>query len=153
FGIMLLQNKLPLFYITILSIGTCGAGAIAGAFCPDIAWISVAVGGLYGIGFGATITSFSMYTLTYFDQYRATATAVKYASRSAAGVVGPSLMSVISGYYGLHGFFRDTLGTYDNLYVMLGAINLLSAAMLSILVCRDCARRKYKWTPRNSNQP
>ncbi|KAL1442675.1 hypothetical protein MTO96_007756 [Rhipicephalus appendiculatus] len=208
---------MPLFYITILSIGACGGGAIAGAFCPNIAWMSVAIGGLYGIGFGATITCFSMYTLTYFDQYRATATAVKYASWSAAGLVAPSLLSMISGYYGLHapsiiesfecfvalnmilgvcqgyvlcirtvliseylgiqclpltaglegcfllpislsgptivGFFRDTLGSYDNLYVLLGAINLFSAAMLSVLVCRDCTRRKSKWTPRNINEP
>ncbi|XP_037525266.1 uncharacterized protein LOC119402207 [Rhipicephalus sanguineus] len=98
FGILLLQNKIPLFYITVLSIGCCGGGAIAGAFSPNIAWMSVAVGGLYG-------------------------------------------------------FFRDTLGSYDNLYVMLGAINLLAAAMLSVLVCRDCTRRKSKWTPQNWNQP
>ncbi|KAL1471113.1 hypothetical protein MTO96_040098 [Rhipicephalus appendiculatus] len=46
-------------------------------------------------------------------------------------------------------FFRDTLGSYDNLYVMLGAVNLLPAAMLSVLVYRDCSRRKSKWTPQN----
>ncbi|KAL1442672.1 hypothetical protein MTO96_007755 [Rhipicephalus appendiculatus] len=98
FAITLLQNKLSVFYITLLSIGACGAGAIAGSFSPDIAWMTVAVGGLYG-------------------------------------------------------FFRDSLGSYDNLYAMLGAINLLAAAMLSVLVYRDCALRKSKWTPDNCNQP
>ncbi|KAL1442674.1 hypothetical protein MTO96_007755 [Rhipicephalus appendiculatus] len=103
FAITLLQNKLSVFYITLLSIGACGAGAIAGSFSPDIAWMTVAVGGLYGIGFGALLTCFSMYALTYFDKYRATANAAKYASWSAAGLVSPSLMSVLSGYYDLYG--------------------------------------------------
>ncbi|KAH7933389.1 hypothetical protein HPB49_012121 [Dermacentor silvarum] len=103
FVITLLQNKLSVFYITILSIAACGGGVIAGAFCPNIIWMTVAVGGLYGMGFGATITCFSMYTLAYFDKYRATATAVKYAAWSAAGLTGPSIMSFLAGYYGLNG--------------------------------------------------
>ncbi|XP_037581930.1 uncharacterized protein LOC119465203 [Dermacentor silvarum] len=98
FAITLLQNKLSVFYITILSITACGGGVIAGAFCPNIIWMTVAVGGLYG-------------------------------------------------------FFRDTLGSYDNLYAMLGAVNLLAAAMLSILVYRDCAHRKANWTLANCNRP
>ncbi|KAH6923512.1 hypothetical protein HPB50_002134 [Hyalomma asiaticum] len=103
FALTLLQNKMSVFYMTLITIGACGAGATAGAFCPNIAWMTVAVGAIYGVGFGGTITCFSMYTLTYFDKYRATATAVKHASWSAAGLTGPSMLSVLYGYYGLHG--------------------------------------------------
>nr|XP_054921187.1 uncharacterized protein LOC126519145 [Dermacentor andersoni] len=90
FAITLLQNKLSVFSITVLSVAACGGGAIAGAFCPNITWMTVAVGGLYG-------------------------------------------------------FFRDTLGSYDNLYAVLGAVNLLAAAMVSTLVYRGCAHHKFKW--------
>ncbi|KAL1443141.1 hypothetical protein MTO96_046097 [Rhipicephalus appendiculatus] len=42
----------------------------------------------------------------------------------------------------LLGAFRDTLGSYDKLYHVLGALDLLGAVLLFLLVSRDRARRK-----------
>lgn len=48
FGIALLQAKVSVFSMTMLSVGAVCVGAVAGAFCPDMVWTSVAIGGIYG---------------------------------------------------------------------------------------------------------
>ncbi|KAH7953255.1 hypothetical protein HPB49_006465 [Dermacentor silvarum] len=58
---------------------------------------------LQGIGFGASLTSFAIYTMIYFEKYMATATSLKYAAWSASGLVGPSIVSLLANYYGLRG--------------------------------------------------
>ncbi|KAL1442671.1 hypothetical protein MTO96_007754 [Rhipicephalus appendiculatus] len=77
---------------------------------------------LSGIGYGTALTCFSIYTLTYFDKYRATATGIKYASCSAAGLVGPTLLSILNGYYG----FYATL-------LLSGALMIQSAPLVLLL--------------------
>uniref|UniRef100_A0A023GMX3 Putative monocarboxylate transporter ixodes scapularis monocarboxylate transporter n=1 Tax=Amblyomma triste TaxID=251400 RepID=A0A023GMX3_AMBTT len=47
-------------------------------------------------------------------------------------IAGPSII----------GFFRDTRGSYDLLYVTFSALSLFVAAMLLILACRDAAGRR-----------
>ncbi|KAL3213086.1 hypothetical protein MRX96_035660 [Rhipicephalus microplus] len=39
------------------------------------------------------------------------------------------------------GFFRDNLGSYDNIYRLLGAANFAAAVLLCVLACRDRVRR------------
>lgn len=87
FAVTLLQSRLSVFSMTLLSVAVCSGGMIAGAFAPNIVWTAVAVGGFYGA-------------------------------------------------------FRDTLGSYDNLYRVLGALNLFGAMLLFLLVFRDRARRR-----------
>ncbi|KAH7953934.1 hypothetical protein HPB49_014341 [Dermacentor silvarum] len=55
------------------------------------------------LGYGASLTSFAIYTMIYFEKYMATATALKYAAWSASGLVGPSIVSLLANYYGLRG--------------------------------------------------
>ncbi|XP_037276663.2 uncharacterized protein LOC119169743 isoform X1 [Rhipicephalus microplus] len=103
FVIVLLQNKLSVFVIGLFVVALSAIAVIGGAFCPDMACMSVTVGGLYGLGYGASLTSFAIYTVIYFEKYVATATALKYAAWSASGLVGPSIVSLLVNYYGLPG--------------------------------------------------
>lgn len=50
------------------------------------------------------------------------------------------------------GFFRDTLGSYDNFYRMLGAVNLFVAALMFMFLWQDHMRKKMFKLPR-MNQP
>ncbi|KAH9384832.1 hypothetical protein HPB48_026854 [Haemaphysalis longicornis] len=49
------------------------------------------------------MTCFGLYTMLYFDKYKATATGVKYASLAASGIAAPTIMSLIVNRYGLQG--------------------------------------------------
>ncbi|KAL1443865.1 hypothetical protein MTO96_030151, partial [Rhipicephalus appendiculatus] len=55
------------------------------------------------LGFGATLTCLSLYSLLYFTKYRATASSVKFAAWSVSGLAWPSFTSFLAHNYGLHG--------------------------------------------------
>ncbi|XP_077533202.1 monocarboxylate transporter 12-like [Haemaphysalis longicornis] len=103
FGMVLVQHKFSLFFLTMLSVAAVCTGLVGGAFCPDLVWLSVAIGGVYGAGYGATLTCLSFYTLLYFDKYKATATGVKFAAQAASGLAAPHIMPLLVGRYGLQG--------------------------------------------------
>ncbi|KAL1442335.1 hypothetical protein MTO96_030851 [Rhipicephalus appendiculatus] len=213
FAITLLQNRLSLFSMTVLSASFCAGGIIVSAFAPNIVWTAVAVGGLYGTLF-KTPESYAL-TLLYvvFDWSQSVllTTAADYAtdkgatlekakfvltaialgnlvgrtaipwladrisfSRAPFAVAGlvasflsfvaaslstsfesfaafSAMLGVFQGYVDCIrtvifaeylGAFRDTLGSYDKLYPVLGALDLLGAVLLFLLVSRDRARRK-----------
>ncbi|XP_049271327.1 monocarboxylate transporter 10-like [Rhipicephalus sanguineus] len=58
------------------------------------------------------------------------------------GILGMALVPLSFSGPTIIGFFRDTLGSYDNFYRMLGAGNICIAALLFVLVWRDKTRRK-----------
>ncbi|KAH6933075.1 hypothetical protein HPB50_011855 [Hyalomma asiaticum] len=103
FAVALLQNRLSLFSITMLSLTVSAGGAVVGALSPNIFWTGAAVGGFYGLGFGASLACFSLYSLAYFTEYRATASSSKYVAWSIAGLTWPSLVSSLANNYGLRG--------------------------------------------------
>ncbi|KAK8764434.1 hypothetical protein V5799_032957, partial [Amblyomma americanum] len=112
--IVVLQGKLSVFVITLLVVGAASATVVAAAFCPNMACMSVTLGGIYGVAFGASLTSFAIYTLLYFDKYTATSTAMKYSAWSASGLAGPLIMSFFANLYGLHGALLLTSGLAMN---------------------------------------
>ncbi|KAL1444659.1 hypothetical protein MTO96_029674 [Rhipicephalus appendiculatus] len=63
----------------------------------------IVVGSCSGAGSGMLLTSLSLYSLSYFEGYRATATAFKYAGVAISGIVGPSLMGYLTENYGCKG--------------------------------------------------
>ncbi|KAH7959731.1 hypothetical protein HPB49_013341 [Dermacentor silvarum] len=64
------------------------------------------------------------------------------------GILGLTLVPLSFSGPTIIGFFRDTLGSYDNFYRMLGAVNICIAALLFVLVWRDKMRRKSSDLPR-----
>ncbi|XP_070392806.1 monocarboxylate transporter 9-like isoform X1 [Dermacentor albipictus] len=103
FVIVFLQSKLSVFSITLLVVAGSAVAIAASAFCPNMVCMAVTLGGVYGLGFGASLTCFAIYTMIYFEEYMATATALKYAAWSVSGLVGPSIVSLLANYYGLRG--------------------------------------------------
>ncbi|KAL1427031.1 hypothetical protein MTO96_017777 [Rhipicephalus appendiculatus] len=63
------------------------------------------------------------------------------------GILGLALVPLSFSGPTIIGFFRDTLGSYDNFYRMLGAVNICIAALLFVLVWRDKRRRKSRDLP------
>ncbi|KAH7959734.1 hypothetical protein HPB49_013344 [Dermacentor silvarum] len=58
------------------------------------------------------------------------------------GILGLVLVPLSFSGPTIIGFFRDTLGSYDNFYRMLGAVNIFIAVLMFVLVWRDKMRRK-----------
>ncbi|KAL1421839.1 hypothetical protein MTO96_022757 [Rhipicephalus appendiculatus] len=85
-----LQQWVPLYYLTLLGVALTCTGLVASAFSPDITWMTALYGGVYGAGGGLCMTNLSLYLLLYFNKYRATATAFKYVGGAASGMIGPN---------------------------------------------------------------
>ncbi|KAH7957220.1 hypothetical protein HPB52_016223 [Rhipicephalus sanguineus] len=98
----------------------------------------VVVGNCIGAGSGMLITSLSLYTLTYFERYRATATAFKYAGAALSGIVGPSLMGYLAENYGCKGSLLLAGGIAANAIPLL--MLLKNPEPLTLPAC--CRRRK-----------
>ncbi|KAH6934198.1 hypothetical protein HPB50_021500 [Hyalomma asiaticum] len=103
FVVTVLHSKIPIFYVALFSATLCTAGLVGAAFAPDMTWMSVLLGGVYGTGSGASIISFTVFTMLYFDKYRATATSCKYIGWAASGLAGPLVFSAAVSNYGLGG--------------------------------------------------
>ncbi|KAH9377970.1 hypothetical protein HPB48_015082 [Haemaphysalis longicornis] len=56
-----------------------------------------------GAGYGATLISFGLYTMLYFEKYKATATGLNFAALAVAGLVTPAFMPLLVYRYGLQG--------------------------------------------------
>lgn len=97
------QQRVPLYHLTLFGVGLTCAGLVACAFSPDIVWMAALYGGVYGAGAGISMISLSLYLLLYFDKYRGTATAFKYTGWAASGIVGPTLIGYIAEHYGAQG--------------------------------------------------
>ncbi|KAK8785594.1 hypothetical protein V5799_008044 [Amblyomma americanum] len=98
-----LQQRVPLYHITLFGVALTCAGLVACAFAPDIVWMAVLYGGVYGAGGGISMISLSLYILLYFDKYRGTGTAFKYIGWAASGVVGPTLLAFMAESYDSQG--------------------------------------------------
>ncbi|XP_065286702.1 monocarboxylate transporter 9-like [Dermacentor albipictus] len=103
FVVTVLHSRLSIFYVALSSASLCCAGLLGAAFAPDIKWMIVMLGAVYGTGAGASIISLTVYTMLYFDKYRATATAAKYVGIAASGIAGPLFFSAAASNYGLGG--------------------------------------------------
>ncbi|XP_065282075.2 monocarboxylate transporter 9-like [Dermacentor albipictus] len=98
-----LQQRVPLYHLTLFGVALTCVGLVACAFAPDIVWMAALYGGVYGAGAGISMISLSLYLLLYFDKYRGTATAFKYCGWAASGIVGPSLIGYVAENYGAQG--------------------------------------------------
>ncbi|XP_077511110.1 monocarboxylate transporter 9-like [Amblyomma americanum] len=98
--VTVLQQKMAIYHMGLLGALLACVSLVASSFAPNMAWMSVLLGGAYGAGGGIVIMTLSLYTLTYFEKYCATATAFKYTGWAASGIVGPSLLAYMSENYG-----------------------------------------------------
>ncbi|CAN7986393.1 unnamed protein product, partial [Ixodes pacificus] len=91
----------------IFSLGGLFAwtGVVVSAFVPNMTWMTVTLGAIYGVGLGITTMTFTILLALYFDKYRGLTSGMKCAGSSCAGLVFPKLLAYLQEKYG----FRDTL--------------------------------------------
>ncbi|KAL1468408.1 hypothetical protein MTO96_025452 [Rhipicephalus appendiculatus] len=194
-AIAFLQRRVGLSRIALIAAAATSASVVASAFAPDLIWMSVAFGGAYGFTVKVFMASASIYTMLFFDKYRATAQSFISCAQGAAGMAGQTLLSRLEKTYGLagalvilggilmhaiplcmllkeahrirftsflrkkasafvanivatseitcskKGFFRDTGGSYDNFYRLLGGINFFVTLQFALfLICRKARK-------------
>ncbi|XP_042142188.1 monocarboxylate transporter 2-like [Ixodes scapularis] len=115
-----LQRRLSLFMIFLLGGLLSWTGIVASAFVPTMAWMTVTLGGIHGLGLGITTMTFSILLAMYFDKYRGLASGLKYAGYSCAGLVFPKFLAYLTQEYG----FRGMILIYGGLTMHVSAIGL-----------------------------
>ncbi|XP_077532369.1 uncharacterized protein LOC144144714 [Haemaphysalis longicornis] len=80
----------------------------------------------------------SIYIVLYFDQYRSVAIGIMFAIAALAGVVGPSLLMVLSSAYGLKGTFIVTGGLMLNVIPL--TLMLRNPRPITWSVCRHFSK-------------
>ncbi|KAM7293255.1 monocarboxylate transporter 2 [Ixodes scapularis] len=115
-----LQWRLSLFTIFLLGGLFSWTGIVASAFVPNMAWMTVTLGGIHGLGLGVTTMTFSILLAMYFDKYRGLASGLKYAGYSCGGLVFPKFLAYLTQKYG----FRGMLLIYGGLTMHVSAIGL-----------------------------
>ncbi|XP_065296085.1 monocarboxylate transporter 9-like isoform X1 [Dermacentor albipictus] len=102
-AIAFLQLRYTLSHIALMAAVLTSTAVIASAFAPNVVWMSIVFGGFYGFAVKLFVAAVSIYTMLYFDKYRATAQSFISASQGAAGMVGQSVLSCLEESYGLTG--------------------------------------------------
>ncbi|XP_040072664.1 monocarboxylate transporter 2-like [Ixodes scapularis] len=115
-----LQRRLSLFTIFLLGGLLSWAGIVASAFVPNMAWMTVTLGGIHGLGIGVTTMTLSILLAMYFEKYRGLASGLKYAGYSCGGLVFPKFLAYLTQEYG----FRGMLLIYGGLTMHVSAIGL-----------------------------
>ncbi|XP_037512209.1 monocarboxylate transporter 9 [Rhipicephalus sanguineus] len=129
-GIAFLQRRISLSNIAVMAAAITSAAVIASAFAPNVEWMSAIFGGAYGFAVKLFMASVSIYTMLFFDKYRATAQSFISCAQGAAGMAGQALLSSLEETYGFAGALA-----------ILGGI-LLHAVPLSMLL-REAHRIRF----------
>ncbi|XP_070388976.1 monocarboxylate transporter 14-like [Dermacentor albipictus] len=103
FAIGAIQQKVAVYTMLLFGSVLCPAAIIASAFVPNMTWMMVTLGCLYGLSTGTLLIGTSVYVVSYFDEYRGAATGIKYLGLSMSGVLGPVLLPTLAATYGLQG--------------------------------------------------
>ncbi|XP_077511104.1 monocarboxylate transporter 12-like [Amblyomma americanum] len=101
----LLQRFLNNYRIVLLSTVLTAAAVVAAAFAKNMLLMTVALGVMYGFGYGLFTISSTVYTLPYFNKYQGVATSLKFSSWGLAGVIAPSVVTRLVDSYALNGAF------------------------------------------------
>lgn len=78
-------------------------GVIASSFAPSITWMSVTLGGIFGIGSGLLFMTLPIYVNQYFEKYRGFALGITYAGSTSSAFVFPRLLLFLEEEYSFRG--------------------------------------------------
>ncbi|XP_054923382.1 uncharacterized protein [Dermacentor andersoni] len=105
FALGAIQHRVSIHSTILAGALLCPVAIIASAFVPNMVWMSVTLGVLYGASFGALAIGAAVYVVCYFEEYRGFATGIKFLGVSVSGIVGPSLLPHLASEHGLKGCF------------------------------------------------
>ncbi|XP_040074429.1 LOW QUALITY PROTEIN: monocarboxylate transporter 6-like [Ixodes scapularis] len=117
-----LQRKMSLFAIFFLGGLFAWTGVVASAFVPNMTWMTITLGAIYGVGLGITTMTYSILLALYFDKYRGLTSGMKYAGASCAGLVFPKLLAYLQDKYS----FRGTLLICGGIVMHVSAIGIFA---------------------------
>ncbi|EEC01454.1 monocarboxylate transporter, putative [Ixodes scapularis] len=155
-----LQRRLSLFTIFLFGGLLSWTGIVASAFVPTMAWMTATLGGIHGLGLGITTMTFSILLAMYFDKYRGLASGLNVLMADYIGVQWISTCFGLSGLIStplsfgspsIIGFFRDSRGSYDGLFRLLGGLHLLVSVLFLFVVCVE-RRFMTVWEPNGNTQ-
>ncbi|XP_037565960.1 monocarboxylate transporter 9 [Dermacentor silvarum] len=105
FALGAIQHRVSIHSTILAGALLCPVAIIASAFVPNMAWMSVTLGLLFGASYGAIVIETAVYVVSYFDEYRGFAMGMKFLGVSVSGMVGPSLLSYLASEHGPKGCF------------------------------------------------
>lgn len=108
--ISLLQRRISVTNIIILSCFISSVGITASAFTRDVIGLTITIGVIYGCGMGTFITSALVFNLRLFDKYKGTAVGFTFIAWAAGGMYGPAVFTYFHTAYGLNGALLLTGG-------------------------------------------
>lgn len=134
--ISLLQRRISITNIIILSCFISSVGITASAFTRDVYGLTITIGVIYGCGMGTFVTSAIVFNLRLFDKYKGTAVGFTFIAWAAGGMYGPAVFTYFHSAYGFNGALLLTGGLLWHsvpLSMLLRNPDFLTPKCLSIL--------------------
>ncbi|XP_077532363.1 monocarboxylate transporter 14-like [Haemaphysalis longicornis] len=103
FLVAAIQHRVSILSILLFGALLCPLSIISCAFVPNIKWMLVTWGLLYGFSQGLLTIGTSIVIVEYFQKYRSVSTGMKFVGRALTGIVGPSLLTFLKTAYGFKG--------------------------------------------------
>ncbi|KAL3225442.1 hypothetical protein MRX96_025780 [Rhipicephalus microplus] len=98
-----LQRHLSVFQLGLVGSVFLWAGILAAVFAPNMAWMTVTLGVIHGLGVGVVCVTLIIVVMMYFDKYRGVASGIKFAGYSMASLLFPTILTSLRDAYGLRG--------------------------------------------------
>lgn len=137
--ISLLQRRISITNIIILSCFISSLGITASAFTRDVIGLTITIGVIYGCGMGTFVTSVTVFNLRLFDKYKGTAIGFTFIAWAAGGMYGPAVFTYLHATFGFKGALLLTGGLILHsvpLSMLLRNPAFLSPACFTILISR-----------------
>ncbi|KAL1432603.1 hypothetical protein MTO96_013074 [Rhipicephalus appendiculatus] len=144
FGLGAIQHKVSIHSTILVGAVVCPLAIIASAFVPNVAWMSVTLGFLYGASYGALVIGTAVYIVSYFHEYRGFAMGIKFLGVSLSGIAGPSLLSHLASEHGLKGCFLITGGLTLHLIPLAFMLRFAKPVRWSCCRSRDASDKAVK---------
>ncbi|XP_037565033.1 monocarboxylate transporter 9-like [Dermacentor silvarum] len=115
------QRHLSVFQIGLIGSVFLWAGILGAVFAPNMAWMTLTLGAIHGVGVGVVCVTLVIVVMMYFDKYRGIASGIKYTGYSLASLLFPMILTSLKDAYG----FRGSMLVYAAITMNVTALTLL----------------------------
>ncbi|KAH7959737.1 hypothetical protein HPB49_013347 [Dermacentor silvarum] len=115
------QRHLSVFQLGLIGSVFLWAGILGAVFAPNMAWMTVTLGAIHGVGVGVVCVTLIIVVMMYFDKYRGVASGLKFAGYSMASLLFPTILTSLKAAYG----FRGSMLVYAAITMNVTALTLL----------------------------
>ncbi|XP_065286620.1 monocarboxylate transporter 9-like isoform X1 [Dermacentor albipictus] len=115
------QRHLSVFQLGLIGSIFLWAGILGAVFAPNMAWMTVTLGAIHGVGVGIVCVTLVIVVMMYFDKYRGVASGLKFAGYTLASLLFPTILTSLKDAYG----FRGSMLVYAAITMNVTALTLL----------------------------